>query len=278
MKKNLFTYIFLVFIFISCTNSTSNNSIEKEQIPEGYGIVTLSVGKDSINYRSAIPLNTILSKVSQYEVVIYNASKRYEQTFRLEETKSLIIEEGTYNSIIVATDGHNKTYEYGGRGNSLGSGYSTNIIVTSGKKTTVNYVLKPFDFSISCPSEVNCSEPFDIAFSFNTRNDLLRVNKNAISVQIKSSGDWTNGNSAGTSISTSYQLTAPSVPVETYVYFSGLDIGLYDSTYNKAHSFPTPYMPGIGTEDEYKNITWAPINFIEPESATGLNINITWEQ
>ena len=275
MKKIFFIYILFAFMLISCSNSTSSVSNDEDtQIPTGYGILSFSIGNNTSADRTAINLDTILSKVSQYEIVIYNSTKRYEETFTLDETKSLIIEEGTYNSIIVATDGHNKTYEYGG--SSLGSGYAKNITITSGKKTTVDYVLKPFDFSISCPAEVNCSEQFDVTFSFDTRNELLRVIGNGVSVKIKSSGTGNNEHPAGTSISKSYTFTAPSIPVETYVYFNSIGFGLYDATYNKAHSFPNPYIPETG--EVYKNITWAPINFTEPESATGVNINISWEQ
>ena len=136
MKKIFFIYILFAFMLISCSNSTSSVSNDEDtQIPTGYGILSFSIGNNTSADRTAINLDTILSKVSQYEIVIYNSTKRYEETFTLDETKSLIIEEGTYNSIIVATDGHNKTYEYGGRGSSLGSGYAKNITITSGKKT-----------------------------------------------------------------------------------------------------------------------------------------------
>lgn len=71
-----------------------------------------------------------------------------------------------------------------------------------------------------------------------------------------------------------------------------LSLEIYDESYNfslgvsTGSNFIKPYGVTYGyNQYQYgqptaslKNLTWCPVNFIVPENATGLNVNIEWEQ
>lgn len=275
-KANLCLIIFFIAIlFYSCSNETVSNieTNESEKIPDGYGKITFTVNQN--NNRQAADLSTILAMVNEYRVLVYSSDNFYDETFSLSDTKSLIVKEGVYNSVIIADNG---TYYLDklSHGYLLGSGIQKNIEVVAGTKTDVKYVLKPFDYSISCPASVNCNESFDVNFSFNTRNDFIYVNTNGVTTRLECNDSWNNVCTKGTSVSGIHKKTAPAMPNSSYICLHSIELNFRDETYNLGRSLGNAYVSK--TDESFKNLTWVPINFIEPESSTELNIDITWEQ
>ncbi len=266
MKRILFLSIFICCILSSCTVSSS---ISEDTITtQGYGQIKIIVANNSS--RKAMDLDWIQSQVSKYKLELYNASERYSETFTVSDSKSFTVKEGSYNAVLIATDYTNSW--------SFGSGSVKNIVVTEGNQTNVDFILKPYNYSISCPDEVNCSESFDVECFFDTRNELIKIWNGSITARIKSNNSCISSGktSHNSSVIGICNLTAPSTSTETYIYMSGIELRIVDSTFNKYIDIPSPYLPE--TNDLFKNVSWTPINFIEPESSTGVNITISWEQ
>lgn len=200
----------------------------------------------------------------------------------------MTLEEGTYNAVIFAV---NNTEVYG-------SGYSKDIVIESGKSTTVTFTLRPFDMSLTCPENVECGKDFDVNYKFDTRNELVvfanaELSINNIVGSKKSISGGMSGITNRTCIEGKCSFTASATPLESVIYLKDpntLSLEIYDESYNYSLVVSTGsyFIKPYGVVHQYyqsqqpiaslKNLTWCPVNFIVPENATGLNVNIEWEQ
>lgn len=291
VTKSILTLCFLVLIgsfAISCSNANiPDESTVDCEIASGQGELLFNFGSSGAA-RSAYALDEIQPKVSSYKLVIYNSSKKYDESFSLTADKKLTLEEGTYNAVIFAV---NNTEVYG-------SGYSKDIVIESGKSTTVTFTLRPFDMSLTCPENVECGKDFDVNYKFDTRNELvvfanaeLSIN-NIVSAEKSISGGMS-GITNRTCIEGKCSFTASATPLESVIYLKDPNtptLEIYDESYNYSLVVSTGsyFIKPYGVVHQYyqsqqpiaslKNLTWCPVNFIVPENATGLNVNIEWEQ
>lgn len=292
VTKSILTLCFLVLIgsfAISCSNANiPDESTVDCEIASGQGELLFNFGSSGAA-RAAYALDEIQPKVSSYKLVIYNSSKKYDESFSLTADKKLTLEEGTYNAVIFAV---NNTEVYG-------SGYSKDIVIESGKSTTVTFTLRPFDMSLTCPENVECGKDFDVNYKFDTRNELVvfanvKLSINNIVGAEKSISGGMSGIKKRTCIEGKCSFTASATPLESVIYLKDpntLSLEIYDESYNfslgvdTGSQFIKPY--GVTYYNQYqygqpiaslKNLTWCPVNFIVPENATGLNVNIEWEQ
>ncbi len=291
VTKSILPLFFLVLIgsfAISCSNANiPDESTVDCEIASGQGELLFNFGSSGAA-RSAYALDEIQPKVSSYKLVIYNLSKKYDESFSLTADKKLTLEEGTYNAVIFAV---NNTEVYG-------SGYSKDIVIESGKSTTVTFTLRPFDMSLTCPENVECGKDFDVNYKFDTRNELVvfanaELSINNIVGSKKSISGGMSGITNRTCIEGKCSFTASATPLESVIYLKDpntLSLEIYDESYNYSLGVSTGsyFIKPYGVVYQYyqsqqpiaslKNLTWCPVNFIVPENATGLNVNIEWEQ
>lgn len=293
---NLCFFVLIGVFAISCSNANNlNESSENGNAEVGMGELYFNFGSSGAS-RTAYPLDEIQPKVTSYQLVIYNSTNKYNETFSLTAEKKLILNEGTYNAVILA---ESSSIVYG-------SGYAKDIVIESNKATTVTFTLRPFDMSLTCPSEVECGKTFEVNYKFDTRNELLAFNNLQIgannvtgmdkSISTFSSSYIPTGSNMSitiymTCVEGTYTLSAPATAKESVLYLKNAYLGICDKTYNYSLSI---YLPNMGnmipygttfslmptTSASLKNLTWCPVNFIAPENAStsGLNVNIEWEQ
>ena len=287
VTKSILTLCFLVLIgsfAISCSNANiPDESTGDCEIASGQGELLFNFGSSGAA-RAAYVLDEIQPKVTSYQLVIYNATNKYDETFSLASEKKLIMNEGTYNAVILAESG-NIAY---------GSGYAKDIKIESNKATTVTFTLRPFDMSLTCPTEVECGKSFEVNYKFDTRNELLGFSNMQLGVNnvtgmgktistLTSSTPINSGMGIfynyATCVEGSYSLSAPVVVKESVLYLNYANLSICDKTYNYNYSLNMnmggPINP-YGANSFYseyscplslKNLTWCPVNFIAPERA-----------
>lgn len=263
MKKILYVFIIcFAFFIIACSNSVNNN-VSDNSIPEGYGKLILSINVKTDFSRTAIPLENLASNVSQYHVYVFNSSSSMDAVFSETTNQTMIIPAGTYNSVVI---GGTDLFVFG-------SGFQKGIEIKSGKKTEVNYILKPFDYSISCDSEIVCGEDYEVSFSLNTRNEMLYFS--GVMLCQDNNKPYTYNDEKLVEYSGSLSFTAPTLVGSGKIEMSPqyLVINDTESQYTKSTNLGFRGW----TYENMENISWRKINFIEGDSE-GIKINITWEQ
>ena len=108
VTKSILTLCFLVLIgsfAISCSNANiPDESTGDCEIASGQGELLFNFGSSGAA-RAAYALDEIQPKVTSYQLVIYNATNKYNETFSLSAEKKMILNEGTYNAVIIAENG-----------------------------------------------------------------------------------------------------------------------------------------------------------------------------
>ena len=161
MRNMIYSFIISLGILVcSCSNAPIDNTSSDE---ENYtGSITISIGNRSSRSLTSAEASKLCP---YYSIVIFNDTKSYYTSLTGDNSETTVaVAKGTYDVVLVA----------GGNGSNYGSAYSEGITVKTREITNVELIIKPFTFSISCPSEtVNPGEVLTVTYKIDTKNPFL---------------------------------------------------------------------------------------------------------